>query len=205
MNTRASTPQLPEIRLDDSRPFSTVHGERNPGDPHYYVHFMQGGLPFGADKTLVPDDGKDAPWREAIEREDGTTRQVIHMPLYTKDMRAKVERMVKKLAARMVQRPVNRAQVQNQDMEDDDEVAGPDEMTFGPDEINLISWLRGEIDYPPNEIFAACKKRFNKVFSTKRAVIEDLVYDRNPPLIQEAELSPALLAILDAPPAQVAA
>lgn len=206
MNTRTQTPAVPEIRLDRTRKFSTIHGERNPGDPHYHVHSMQGGLPFGADEKLVADDGKTEPWRETIEREDGTTKVIVHMPLYTNDMRAKVEKMTKKLAARLVQRPVARPQVQSQDPEDEDDDAPiGDAMEFGPDDVNIISWLRGEVEYPPNEIYTACKKRFNKVFTTKRAVIEDLVYDHKPPLILESELAPALMAILDAPPVQVAA
>lgn len=43
------------VTLDRSKAFSTVHGERTPGDPHYGVHFFQDGLPFNAGGELMMD------------------------------------------------------------------------------------------------------------------------------------------------------
>lgn len=193
--------EAPEIRMDESRAFSSIHGECNPGDPHYGVSYFQDSLPFGASKVLVPDDGKTDSWTEAVEREDGSTRIVRHYPLYTPLMRAKLEKRLKKLSAtkRAIARPAPQVV-----LDGDGQEIPAENLTFGPDEVNLISWLKGEIDYQPNEIFAACKKRFGMSFNTKRAVVEELVYDHKPPLLPEAEVSPALIAMLDQP-ASVAA
>lgn len=198
--TREPTIQL---RLDKSRDFSTIHGERNPGDPHYYVHAMQDGLPFGADDFLVPDDGKLSSWTEAVEREDGTTKIIRHEPLYTAKMRASVEKKVKRLAAKRAGvRPVARAEVDEDDEADTDEA---DDTNFGPDEINLISWLRGDFDYQPNELFAAVRKRYGKNCTTKKEVVEELVFDMPRPLLPEAELHPSIKSLLDKPSTAVAA
>src|SRR6266567_5153995 len=143
----------PEIRLDKSRDFSTIHGERNPEDPHYHAHYVQDGLPFSADEILVPDDGRNASWTEALEREDGTTKIVRHHPLYNDRMRATVAKRMKKLAS--TKRVVARA-APRPDGEDEVE----QRLEFGADEVNLISWLKGEINYTPNEVFAAVKKRY---------------------------------------------
>lgn len=51
----ATPQQPPKVRLDKSRAFSTVHGDRPPGDPHAHVFFYQNELPYGADECLLPD------------------------------------------------------------------------------------------------------------------------------------------------------
>ena len=43
------------LKLDRSRPFSTVHGERTAGDPHAQVHFFQNEFPFDAQGNLILD------------------------------------------------------------------------------------------------------------------------------------------------------
>jgi hypothetical protein len=179
----------PEIRLDTSRPFSTIHGERNPEDPHYHVHSFQDGLPFSADETLVPDDGRTGTWTEALEREDGTTRIVRHRALYTDKMRALVAKRLKKLSS--TKRVVPKAAPALDD--EGDEVAP--QLEFGADEVNLISWLKGEIKYTPNEVFAAVKNRHGIALTRLREVVAHLVDDEK--LLPEAQVSPHLLALLD--------
>jgi hypothetical protein len=51
----AAAPQQAIVRLDRSRDYSTVHGDRLVGDPHYNVHFYQHGLPYGPDERLLFD------------------------------------------------------------------------------------------------------------------------------------------------------
>jgi hypothetical protein len=45
----------PKVRMDRSRDFSTVHGERPAGDRHATVHFYQDKLPFDAAGFLIAD------------------------------------------------------------------------------------------------------------------------------------------------------
>jgi hypothetical protein len=51
----ATPQQPPKVRLDKSRTFSTVHGDRPAGDPHANVSYYQDGLPYGGDEVLVSD------------------------------------------------------------------------------------------------------------------------------------------------------
>lgn len=51
----ATPQQPPKVRLDKSRAFSTVHGDRPTGDPHAAVFYYQNELPYGADEVLLPD------------------------------------------------------------------------------------------------------------------------------------------------------
>ena len=45
----------PKVRMDRSRDFSSIHGERSPSDRHAMVHFYQDRLPFDAQGFLIPD------------------------------------------------------------------------------------------------------------------------------------------------------
>ena len=45
----------PYVRMDRSRDYSTVHGERLAGDRHADVHFFQEGLPFDSRGHLIAD------------------------------------------------------------------------------------------------------------------------------------------------------
>ena len=47
--------QQPIVRLDKSRDFATVHGDRPPGDPHLNVGFYQNGLPYNYEEKLIAD------------------------------------------------------------------------------------------------------------------------------------------------------
>lgn len=44
-----------KVRMDKSRDFSTVHGERVPGDRYREVHFFQDRLPFDSRGFLISD------------------------------------------------------------------------------------------------------------------------------------------------------
>lgn len=180
----------PEIRLDESRDFSTIHGERNPEDPHYHVHAFQDGLPYDARGILVPDDGRSTSWTEALEREDGTTKIVRHQPLYTAAMRATLEKRMKKLmgSKRVLARPAAASS-------DNDGVEEP--LEFGADEVNLISWLKGEIEYMPNEVYAAVKKRYGVSYGRLREVVAELVDDQK--LLPQEQVAPRLMALIDEP------
>jgi hypothetical protein len=185
----------PVIRLDRSRDFSEIHGDRETTDPHYLVHYVQNGLPFGANELLVPDDGRTESWKMSIEREDGTTKVITMHPLYTKEMRETVKRRTEKLASkqRVLKKPTAQS-IAPQDPEDELDEA---DLMFGPDEVNVMSWLRGEVDYEPNELYAACKKRFSRVFTSKREIIEELVIDAEKPLVPQSQLAPEFRAMFE--------
>lgn len=46
---------VPQVRMDKSSDYTTVHGERMVGDPHHSVHYFQDRLPYDARGFLIPD------------------------------------------------------------------------------------------------------------------------------------------------------
>jgi hypothetical protein len=184
----------PVIRLDRSRAFSECRGERTPDDPHYRVHFLQGGkmagklilLPFDSNGDLVPDDGKTEPY--AGINSDG--KPVTHRPLYDKDMRAYLDAKKKKMTAAAA--PTDPTAID----EGEGDPSGIDEGTSAPeDEVNFVSWLRGEARYQPHVLRAAAKKRYHKTYQNMIDLVEDLVLDEK--IIAEDELSPTWKKALD--------
>lgn len=57
------TASAPRLRLDRSKHFSTIHGNRPNGDPHQIAKFQQDGIHFDAQglhiDALVPDDKRE--------------------------------------------------------------------------------------------------------------------------------------------------
>jgi hypothetical protein len=192
----------PAVRLDRTRPYSTVHGDRQPDDPHYLVHFWQGEkvdrrpddrlyrdpkagkvmvlLPFGAEGELVPDDKRTEPYPGTVQGDKGPV-PVMHQPLYTQAMRELLEKKKRRLAAKAAEPET--------DQEDDDP---PAELTTNVVELDNIlkSWLRGEEKYRPDFIRTVAKKRFGRAFSAVRQMVEDLVIDEK--LVPEEEVCVAL-------------
>lgn len=160
------------IRLDTSRSYSEVRGERCVDDPHYRVNAMQGRqvgkklvmLPFDANGELVPDDGK----REAYQALNVDGKPVTHQPLYSDDMRALVERLTKKA--------VKQPDPEHSEEPEDDEIS---ESPAGEktDEVNLVSWLKGEVRYTPQAVRAAVKARYHVNHQTIPPLVVALVDD----------------------------
>lgn len=170
------------IRLDRSKKFSTVHGDRVPGDPHYMVHYWQNDLPFDAAGILVPDDGQTQ-----TRTVDMDGKPVICHPLYNAERRAKVARIKERLAkARPVEDPI---EVTADSTEEDRVEASQD--------VNLESWLRGELNYEPWQLYAAAKVRFSKHYGKLRELVQDLVEDER--IVPEDQVAPHLLRLLDQP------
>lgn len=188
------------IRLDKSKPYGTCHGERVPDDPHYRVHFWQGGrmnghhitLPFDVDGELVPDDGKTEPYQGMGLRGDGSSGPVTYQPLYTKAMREYLAAKLKKVAA------VAAAGVPEIEEPGDSE---PDENGAAPeDEVNLVDWLTGKAKYQPHLLRAAIQKRFSRKHTKTAEMVIDLVLDEK--LVPEDQVCAELAKYL---PAKVAA
>jgi len=177
------------IRLDKSRPFSECRGERAPDDPHYRVHFWQGQilgrdivlLPFDAAGELIPDDGKTVDYPGLV---DG--KPVMHKPLYSPAMRKLLE--LKKKRQKVVEAPAG-----TEDGGDDAEGSNPGSLV---DDVNFVSWLRGEARYEWPLLQVAAKARFSRVFTSKKEMVADLVLDEK--IVPEDQLSPDLAKLLPA-------
>lgn len=74
-----TTAPQPVVRLDKSKDFSTVHGERLKDDRHAKVFYYQDGLPFGADERLIADhpDVLEEPTGKLKERVEILQRQAL--------------------------------------------------------------------------------------------------------------------------------
>ena len=180
----------PSIRLDRSKPFGTCHGERTSDDPHYRVHFWQGGkfgkdivlLPFDSNGDLVPDDGKTAPYQGLGIDPKGNKITVEYQPLYDdlrrKYLKARLDRLAASASRGASQEPV---------IEDDDEHADDGLAASSPeDDVNFESWLRGEVRYPPHLIRTAMKKRYHLVQNDMSEIIRELVLEHR--LVPENEV-----------------
>lgn len=58
----------PRLRLDRSRPHSTIHGERAPGDPHQFAFFCQDGIHYDAHGLHLDHLIADDKTRQLVER-----------------------------------------------------------------------------------------------------------------------------------------
>lgn len=174
----------PVIRLDRTKTFSECRGERAPDDPHYRVHFQQGQrvgkdmvlLPFDSEGNLVPDDGKTEPFQGLVEG-----KPVTHYPLYNKAMRDLLE---------LKKRRGKAAQATGEEPVDEN----PDDETNLADEVNFVSWLKGDAKYEWSLLQVAAKQRFSRVFTSKKEMVVDLVMDEK--IVPEAELSAEFFKLL---------
>lgn len=137
------------VRLDKSRDYSTVHGERRPGDPHHAVHFYQYGLPFDAHGILLVDHPEiaDDPKKAAA-----------------------VEKLMKRAAKVKVEAPGDAAL--------DAIINGEDEGGDDKPELNLEMWARGEQRWPWNQVSDVICARFSKRVTDKKGAIEVLLEER---------------------------
>lgn len=170
----------PVIRVDKTQPYATVHGDRPLIDPAYHQHYQQDGLPFDAHGVLLPDDGKTEPFTASV---DGEVMRFA--PLYSADMRAAVAEKMKRLKKVAVGKATT-------DPEHERDIRAAHD---GPsaDDVNFVSWLRGEADYEPRYLFAAWAARYGAKHTSKRALIEDAVFDQK--LVPESDVAPALLKL----------
>lgn len=174
-----SVPVIPVIRLDRSKPFGECRGERQPDDPHYKVHYWQGQkvgghniqLPFDAQGVLVPDDGKTAPWTGLSP----DNKQITYSPLYTPAMRDLVARKLKSGTAAAPAPVAGGDGEPGPNANDDDGSGGEDHDPS--DDVNFVSWLRGEAVYEWTLMIKAGKKRYGRNFTSKKQMVEDLVCD----------------------------
>lgn len=154
-NPQPSVPQVSPpviVRIDRSRTHSTVHGERQPGDPHAKVFFYQDGLPFNSQGELIEDH-----------------------PEVTGDPAklAKVERLKAK-AAKLLSKLQERKKAASDD--DEDEESEEEEQDSAP--INLEAWARGEQELEWQLVTNAIAQRFSVRVKDKRGALERLIEER---------------------------
>jgi hypothetical protein len=143
----AARPQKPAaVFLDRSRDFSTVHGERAPGDPHHAVCSVQDGLPFDSqDKLLI--DHPDA----------NTEKAKIAVKRLLDRARKRAEREAAKLA--------------EEEPEEDEELDAEDDGGV----IDLKAWAMGQKQYRWQLVSDAIVLKFGKRITAKRDALETLV------------------------------
>jgi hypothetical protein len=167
------------IRLDRNRDFSEVRGERTPDDPHYKVHFMQGGkmgghvvlLPFDAHGELVPDDGKTAPYPGQGTDAKGNTITTTYHPLWTPRMRAYRDAKLKKMAEEAAAKAdPNYIDEGSTDIVED--AADP------AANVDFAAYLKGTANYQPHVLREAAKRKFALHYAKiPDDLVPDLVFD----------------------------
>ena len=173
----------PQVRMDKSRDYATVHGERLQGDRDVDVHFTQDGLPFNSRGILLSEHPMlTAETPEAIK------------------LRRKVERKLKKLAeakpvARASDAPADDDADEDEDRPERDEDADEDDEDDRPEPANLESWAKGEVEVPWQEVTQAIARRYSKRVANKRDALELLIEER---VVAVGALSPKHRKALEA-------
>lgn len=183
---RAAPPaQTLTLRLDKTKPYSTIHGERQPDDPHYIVHYQQDGLPFDVQGKLVPDDNRRTPYTAL----DADGKPVQHKPLYDDKRAEKARRKLDRLNR------ASTAPVEETDAEDDPGAAAA-ERAEAAESVNFESWLRGEARYEHWQLVAAFEARFSRKTQKESDMVIEMVGDEH--LVPEDELAPFAAKIMAA-------
>lgn len=163
VNETEAPPEVPAVRMDKSRDFATVHGERIPGSVHAAVHFYQNNLPFDSQGMLIHDHA---------DFELGALKPSAHALM----IRARAEKLMQKAAKRA--KPAGEGGEVAPDGDGEEEGDKPP--------ANLGQWARGEARVPWPEVTQAIARRFFKRVSNKRDAIELLVVER---VVAKGELS----------------
>lgn len=154
----------PRVRMDKSRAYSTVNGDRAPGDKHAAVFFFQDGIPADAGGFFIfdhPDMERKGP--------DGDKA------------RKAAERKIKKALTQQAKEPPKPARAES-DVDDDDDLEereagadGDDAEDDLLDPINLEAWLRGEQDVEWQEVTQEIARRYKVRKSNIADAVEFLV------------------------------
>jgi hypothetical protein len=155
------------LRLDKSRNFSTIHGERPPGDRHQFAHFCQDGIFYDAQGLHLDD---------LIEDED---------------IRALVERRLKRQAKTA---PKEEPAADAGDGGGDDEAGSLSSEPVSLDDVNLEAWLRGEANYPWFSVTKLVRDRYHQNITKTLDMIEFLVIDEK--LVPVEGLAPKFKELL---------
>lgn len=157
----------PVLRLDTSRDYSTVHGERAPDDPMAGIHFFQDGLPFDSREVFVDGFLNDA-------NDKGGK------------IRALLERRLRKLQGQQTA-----ADAEAEEAAGDPPLPGA-KKEDGND-LNLVAWARGDANYLFGQVRDAIASRFSQKVKDTHGAVECLLDEK---VVTEADLSPAFKQLL---------
>lgn len=135
-----------DVYLDETKDYSTVHGERTPGDPDLLVCFFQFGLPFDAQKKLIRD-------HRAVVGNEKAAKAI-------EKMEARARKLLERKAAKEA----------DEDIEDDDDDTEDD----GDGAIDLKAWAMGK-KYRWQLVSDAMVLKFSKRITSKRDALETLI------------------------------
>jgi hypothetical protein len=150
----------PKVRMDKSRAFSTIHGDRVPGDPHCGVMYYQDGIPVDAEGYFIfdhPDMNKPGAAGEKLR----------------KAAAKKIERQLK-IDAKKPPKPV-RAESEDDEEDVDAEGEGDKEEEELLDAVSLDAWLRGEQEVEWNDVSQEIARRYKKRIAKIGDAVEFLV------------------------------
>lgn len=155
------------LRLDRSRHYGTIHGERPPGDRHQLAHFTQDGITFDSQgfhlDDLIEDD----------------------------KVRALVDRRLKRAGAPKAE--ADDAGGSDDDDIDDPAPKGAGSQSQSSD-VNLEAWLRGEEKYQWFLVTKTVRERYSQNLSKMIDMLEFLIEDEK--VIPFSDLSPEFAALM---------
>lgn len=156
----------PKVRMDRSRAFATVHGDRAPGDRHAAVFFYQDGIPADAGGFFIFDHP-----------------DLLKPGADADKARKAAERKIKKALAQQAKEPARK--VVSKVVDDDDDAGDAGDASADADDddedddllepINLEAWLRGEQDVEWQEVTQEIARRYKVRKSNIADAVEFLV------------------------------
>jgi hypothetical protein len=179
-NCPPPAPQVPppKVRMDRSRAYGTVHGERGPNDLHAGVMYYQDGIPADASGYFLFDH----PDLMQPGQKGDQLRKIAAK---------KIERQLK-IDAKKPPQPV-RAESEDDDEDVDTDVAKDEEEEL-LDPINLEAWLRGEQQVEWHEVSQEIARRFKKRIAKEGDAVEFLVKEG---VVPKAQLRKAFQKYVD--------
>lgn len=160
MDTEATAPV---VRMDRSRDFATVTGERTPDSAHHALHFIQNGLPFDSEGMLIHD-------------------HVFFEP-HKGDQPSKQAAVLRERAKKLFDKAAKNARPR---VEGEPAPEGDEDEEGDKSPANLEQWARGEVRVPWQEVTQAIARRFGKRVANKRDAIDLLLEER---VVAKAHLS----------------
>lgn len=142
-----------KVRMDRSRTYAEVHGQRSPGDPHQTVHFYQEGLPYDAEGFLIFEhpDYQDA--------KEGAKRC------------KKRDQKVQKALAEASKRGAKKAEVGDSGLDEDLDEDADD----GAPQVDIDKWIRGEANYDWQFVTDAITARFSRRCASQKEAAQFLM------------------------------
>lgn len=154
-----AAPQAPpKVRMDRSRSFATIHGDRGPGDPLYGVAYRQDGIPCDTEGFFLFDH----PDLRKKGKEGDHARKMA-------------EKHIKRAQAAAAKAPPKPVRAKDDDGDQVDETETAESETEDDDgllpAVNLGEWLRGAQDVEWNDVSQEIARTYKK----RVAKIEDAV------------------------------